>query len=292
MNKIGMDVKNKVFLITGGTSGVGKAIASGLAKLGAKIVIVSRSQERGQNALKDIAEATGNDKGEALVADLSLQSSIREAVEEFKRRYDHLHVLVNAAGAMYFKKQVTQEGMDRSLMVNYLDHFLLTHELLDMLKESRPARIITVAGNPRFLKDISHAKIDFEDIQLKKHYSGLRATSQALFARTYFTFELAKRLEGTGVTAVAFHPGYIKSNLAQNWPWYIKAMILFTTPFVGVGKAKEDCEIGVYLAASKEVENISGVFFDDQMKIMPYHEEYDKEAGRKLWSISEEFTQN
>jgi NAD(P)-dependent dehydrogenase (short-subunit alcohol dehydrogenase family) len=144
----------------------------GLARLGAKIVIISRSSERGQDALHSIAEATGNDRGEVLVADLSLQSSIRNVSEEFKRKYDNLHVLANLGGAIYLEKQLTQEGIERMFAVNYLGHFLLTNQLLDILKESRPSRVITVSGAPRFLKN---AKINIEDIQLEKHFSGLRA---------------------------------------------------------------------------------------------------------------------
>lgn len=282
MEGIGVDIDNRVFLITGGTSGVGKAIALGLAKLGAKIVIVGRSRERGQSALRDIAEATGNDRGEFLAADLALQSSIRQASEEFKRRFDCLHVLVNAGGAIYWDRQLTPEGVERMLAVNYLGHFLLTHQMLDMLKESRPSRVITISGNPRFLRK---PKLDLDDIQLEKRFSGLRAAAQALFARTFFSFELAKRLQGTGVTSVAFHPGLIKSNLIQGSPWYIRAMTSLTS-----ASAKADCEIGVYLAAAKEIEKASGVFFDDKRQILPFHETFDEEIGRKLWRLSEKLT--
>lgn len=275
-----MDIQNRVYLITGGTSGVGKAIALGLAKLGAKIVIVSRTPERGQEALQAIAEATGNDKGEFLVADLSLQSSIRKASEAFKRKHDRLHVLVNAGGAAYFDKQLTPEGIERMFAVNYLSHYLLTYELLDLLQDSRPSRVITVAGAPRFLKN---AKIDFENIQLANGFSGLRAAAQTMFARVAFTSELARRLEGTGVTALAFHPGLVQSNLVRNGPWYIRMYGELANR-----SAKKDCEIGVYLAAAKEVENVSGAFFDDRKQIVSFPELQNEESGRRLWRMSEE----
>ncbi|OXL85623.1 oxidoreductase [Paenibacillus sp. SSG-1] len=282
MQETNMDFQNKVVLITGGTSGVGKAIALGLARLGAKIVIISRNHERGQEALHDIAKATGNEKGEFMVADLSLQSSIRKVSEEFKRKYDHLHVLANVGGAVYFEKQLTSEGIERTFALNYLSHFLLTNELLDMLKESRPSRVITVSGAPRFLKK---ANFNVEDVQLVNHFSGLGATAQALFARVIFTYELTRRLEGTGVRAFTFHPGLVQSNLTRNAPWYIKAYGKLANR-----RAKEDCEIGVYLAAAKEVENVNGVFFDDQMQMMTFPILQDEEMGRRLWSISEELT--
>lgn len=282
MSGIKMDVDNRVFLITGGTSGVGKAIAMGLARHGAKIVIVGRSLARGQRALREIAAATGNERGEFLTADLAQQASIRQASEEVKRRYDRLHVLVNAGGAMYWEKQLTPDGIERMFAVNYLGHFLLTHQLLDMLKESRPARVITLAGNPRFLRN---PKLDMDDIQLTKQFGALRAAAQALFARTFFAFELAKRLEGTGVTSVAFHPGLIKSNLVQHSPWYLRAMSGLANAL-----AKEDCEIGVYLAAAKEAESATGVFFDDKRRILPLHETFEEAIGSKLWRLSEKLT--
>lgn len=277
-----MDVKDRVFLVTGGTSGVGKAIALGLARVGAKVVIVSRSAKRGEAASEEIAHATGNNQGEFLVADLSLQSSIRSVNEEFKSKFDHLHVLVNAAGAIFSQQQKTEEELDRSFAVNYLGHFLLTNLLLDALKESRPARILTVAGNPSFLKN---PKINLQDIQLAKNYSGLGATSQAMVARTIFSFELAKRLEGTEVTSVAFHPGLIKSNLTQSSPFLLKVMGTVMNTW-----AKDECKVAVFLATAKEVENVSGVFFNDKMQKVPFH--YDEEVGSKLWNLSEELTGN
>jgi NAD(P)-dependent dehydrogenase (short-subunit alcohol dehydrogenase family) len=280
-----MDLKDRVFLITGGTSGVGKATANGLAKLGAKIVIVSRSAERGQDALNSIAQATGNDRGEYLVADLSLQSSVKALTEEVKRKYDNLHVLANLAGAIYFEKQLTSEGIERMFAINYLNQFFLTTQLLDMLKESRPARVITVLGNPRFL---GNPKINFEDLQSTKKFSGMAALGQGMFARAFFALELARRLEGTGVTSVSFHPGNVKSNLLKttsNVPWLIKIV----TPIFDA-LAKDTCDIGVYLAAAKEIEQVSAVFFDDKKKIVPIYEKYDEAVGRKLWRASEELT--
>jgi NAD(P)-dependent dehydrogenase (short-subunit alcohol dehydrogenase family) len=279
MNATDMNIKDRVFLITGGTSGVGNATAMGLARLGAKVVIVSRSEKRGQQTLAEIAQVTGNDQGDVLVADLALQASIKSACETFKRKYDHLHVLANLGGAVYTEKQITSEGIERMFAVNYLGHFVLTMQLLDMLKTSRPARVITVLGAPRFLKN---PQINLDDLQLEQNFNGLRVLAQGLFARAYFTFELAKRLEGTGVTAVAFHPGWVRSQLTQNLPRYLHMLSSATNIF-----AKADCEIGVYLAAAKAVEGISGVYFDDKKQIVPIQQHYDAETGRRLWDISE-----
>jgi NAD(P)-dependent dehydrogenase (short-subunit alcohol dehydrogenase family) len=283
MNAADVNIKNRVFLVTGGTAGVGKAIALGLAKIGAKVIIVSRTDESGLKTVKYITEASGNGKIEYLAADLALQSSIRKACEEFKRKHDRLHVLINAAGAIFFEKRLTSEGTDTSFAVNYLSHFLLTNQLIDILKDSHPSRVITVAGAPGYLKN---PKIDLDDIQLKNHYSGMQAVSRAMFARFIFTFKLAKRLDGTGVTSIAFHPGLIKSNLTNNAPWILKAMsALIFSPW-----SKSECGIGIYLATSKEVEKTNGVFYDDKYRIVPFRKNYDEAVANKLWNISEKLT--
>ena len=282
MNTAGINVKDRVFLVTGGTSGVGKAIAIGLARTGARVVIISRTAESGQRAVQSLAEATGDDRAAFLVADLSLQSSIHQVSETFKRTYDNLHVLVNAAGALFFEKQCTKEGIDQAFAVNYLSHFLLTNQLLDILKASRSARVMTVAGAPRFLQ---HPTIDLNDLQLEQRYSGLQATSQAMFGRMFFTFELAKRLAGTGVTAVAFHPGLIQSNLVQHAPWWLKMITTLMKPW-----EKTECKIGVYLATAKAAEAATGVLFDDQKQIVPLNAKYDPVVGEQLWRMSEHLT--
>ncbi len=277
-----MNQTDKVFLITGGSSGVGKATAIGLAQKGAKVVIVNRNAAQSQQALKEIAHRTGNDQGTYLTADLSLQSSIRNLADEFKRKYDNLHVLANCAGAIFNQKQITSEGIERSFAVNYMSHFVLTNQLLDMLKASGPSRIITVTGNPSFLKN---AKVNFDDLQHLNQFNGMMATANAMYARQIFTFELAKRLKGEKVTANAFNPGVIKSNLTAHSPWYMKLLAVFYKPF-----EKDVCGVSTYLSTSEEVQNVSGRFFNHNRNIIPFHEKFDRKAGEKLWSMSEELS--
>lgn len=148
---------------------------------------------------------------------------------------DRLHVLVNLGGAVNFEKHLTPEGFGQTFAVNYLSNYLLTIELLDILKASKPARVITVAGAPRFLK---HAKINFDDIQSLQHFSGLGALAQSMFARTFFSFALAQRLQGSGVSSLVFHPGFIKSDLARNAPWTLKLITSLMN-----GRGKEVCDI-------------------------------------------------
>ena len=150
MNQQNNALKEQTFLISGGSSGVGKATAIGLAQKGAKIVIVNRDAAASQQALEEIARRTGNDRGEYLVADLFLQSSVKKLAEEFKNKYNNLHVLANCAGAIFNEKQLTAEGIERTFAINYISHYWLTTNLLDILQESGASRIITVAGNPAF----------------------------------------------------------------------------------------------------------------------------------------------
>jgi len=279
MNAIDKSLTGKIFLLTGGTSGVGKATALGIAQKGAKIVILSRSAENAAMALREIAQKTGNDQGEYLVADLSSQASIRKVADQFKQKYTNLHVLANLAGGLFFEKQLTADGIERSFAVNYLSHFLLTCQLLDILKASAPSRVVTVGGNPAFLRK---ANINFDDLQCVERFGGLKATMQAMHARLFFAFELARRLQGTNVTSVVFNPGVIKSNLTAHAPWYMKLIAAFYRPF-----EKEVCEVGAYLATAPEVAYPTGVFFDDKMRIVPFHEQLDWSIGEKLWAVSE-----
>ena len=273
--------QNQVFLISGGTSGVGQALATGIAALGAKVVIISRTAESGQQGVAHIAQATGNDRVEFLVADLSLQASIRHAAAEFKRRFDNLHVLANVAGALFFEKQLTAEGIDKSLAVNYLSHFYLTNQLLDVLQASGPARVMTVGGAPRFLRQ---PVIDLQDLQLAHNYSGMRATSQAMFARLYFAFALARRLQGTSVTSVAFHPGLVSSRLVKDAPWWLKLLTGVLKPW-----EKTTCESGVYVATAPEAA-ANGAFFDDQKRLVALNDKYNPAIGEQLWQLSEALT--
>jgi NAD(P)-dependent dehydrogenase (short-subunit alcohol dehydrogenase family) len=274
--------RNQVYLITGGTSGVGQAIATGLAAQGGKVVILSRTAESGQQGIRHITEVTGNDRAEFLVADLSLLSSIRSASAEFKRRFNNLHVLVNAAGALYFDQQFTAEGNELTFAVNYLSHFYLTTQLLDVLHASAPARVVTVGVRPAFLKNPT---LDLQDLQGRQQFSWLKATGQATIARHYFVFTLARRLQGTGVTSVAFYPGLVTSKLAKHAPWWLKAIMRLTALW-----AKDTCAIGVDLATAPEVAQATGVFFDDQRQLIPLHTQYDPVIGDTLWHLSEELT--
>lgn len=274
-----MKDNNKIFLVTGGTSGVGKATAISLAQQNNKVVIVGRHAQKCEATIEEIATRTGNNKTDYLLADLSLKTSVKKVAEDFKNKYDNLHVLANCVGAMFSEMQLTNESIERSFAINYMSHFWLTTNLLDILKESSPSRIITIGGNALFLKN---AKLDFNNLQYTNNFNGLKAAANAMYARLFFTFELAKRLEGTKVTANIFNSGPIKSNLMVNAPWYIK---MVTKIFKQ--SEKDVCDIANYLATSNEVENISGRFFKEDKTIVPFYEKFNANIGERLWEMSE-----
>jgi NAD(P)-dependent dehydrogenase (short-subunit alcohol dehydrogenase family) len=273
----------KTYLVTGGTSGVGHAIAAGIAQTGANVVIVSRSAANGEKAVKKISEKSANKNISFFTADLSLMQSVYQLSEQFRGQHKNLYGLVNAAGAWYFKKEITNEGIDKSFAVNYLGHFALTNYLLDLLKATEDARIVTVGGNPRFLKK---PKIDFNDLQLSKSYGGLKSAELTMFARIYFGYELADRLGNTSVSSMIFHPGFVKSNLVSNAPWWGKLLVNL---WPSVRNAPETCDSGVYVAAKKSAKSTSGKFFDDKNNILELRTNFDKSIGKELWTLSEKF---
>lgn len=278
-----MELKDKTYLVTGGTSGVGKAIAIGIAKTGANVVIVSRNASNGEQTVKEIQEKSANKNISFLTADLSLLKSVEQLSKQFTEQHNQLHGLVNAAGAWYFKKEITSEGIDKSFAINYLSHFVLTNRLLDLLKATDDARIVTVAGAPRFLKK---PKIDLNNLQLEKSYSWMKATNLAMFARVYFGFELADRLQNTSVSSMVFHPGFVKSNLGKGaTPWWLKLMFSFSSD---VRNAPETCESGIYVATKENAKSTNGKFFDEKNNIVELRDKFDKSIGKELWLLSEQ----
>jgi len=273
-------MKDKLILITGGSAGVGRAAALGLARMGARIVLLSRDRQRAEQTRQELVASTGNEGIELLQADLSEWASIRRAVEQFKERYESLEVLMNCAGVLYLKRTVSIEGAEMTLAVEFLGHFLLTNLLLDVLKQSAPARVLTVTGNAGPLR---FARIHFDDLQLESGYNPVRAKLQAELAKSMFTLELARRLEGTGVTANAFHPGLIHSRIIRNLPWYLRI-----PGALGMAFLSKETGTGLYLASSPDVEGVSGRFFERvaREKKVPL----DFEEARRLWTVAESLT--
>jgi NAD(P)-dependent dehydrogenase (short-subunit alcohol dehydrogenase family) len=272
----------KVCLVTGGNSGVGKAAGLGLARLGACVIILCHDRKRGEDAREYIKRKSGNNNIELMLADLSVQDSIRGFARKFKEKYDKLHVLSNMAGVLLFQRQCTPDGIERTFATDYLSHFLLTHYLLEHLKAAGPSRIITVSGSRRIL---NKAKINFDNIQFERNYNGLQAAMQSTLARFIFTCELAKRLEGTKVTANTFDPKRVRSNLPRNLPWYGRFVYSMIKPFL-----KKECPTCIYLASSPNVDGISGKYFIDSRAVDFRPPGYTMAVSERLWKISEELT--
>jgi NAD(P)-dependent dehydrogenase (short-subunit alcohol dehydrogenase family) len=275
-------MNGKTCLVTGGTSGVGFATASGLAELGASVIIVGRDPARGKAALEEIRRKSGNPDVELLCADLSAQRSIRRLARSVEAERDALHVLVNAAGILRRRRSMTVDGVETTLAVDYLSHFLLTNLLMGILMKSAPSRVVTVAGAPRILRK---AALDPEDLDPKGRFSIFGAAVRAAAARLVFSFELARRLEGTGVTSNAFHPGLVRSALARDLPPCLRLPFQLIQPLL-----KDTCPAGVYLASSPEVQHVSGRYFVDGRPVEPVPGGFTPRVAQALWEVSEHLT--
>lgn len=282
-NEENKDIKGKVCLITGATSGIGKVTARELARKGARLVIVSRNQLKCENTIASIRDETGNKDIEYMVADLSSQDQIRQLARGFLDRYDHLDVLVNNAGAIFLSRDVSVDGIEMTWALNHLNYFLLTNLLLDTLKASASARIINVASTAH-----RGAKINFDDLQGGHHYNGMQAYSQSKLANILFTYELARRLEGTQVTANALHPGFVASGFAKNNGGLVRLGMGVVQLFAI--SPEKGAETSIYLASSPEVEGVSGSYFVKKQAVRSDPASYNEETAQKLWQVSEAMT--
>lgn len=271
----------RVALVTGAASGVGRATSIGLAREGMTVVLLVRNSERGQQALRDIRVSVPNAKVEMLECDLASQSSIRDAARRFVAGNDRLDVLVNAAGVFVKEKTLTAEGIELTFATNYLSYFLLTHELLTLLRTSAPARVVNVASK------YGRTKIDFDDLQrLRTPYSYLKSTPRTMLARVLFTQELANRLNGTGVVANAVHPGLVaKTRLLQDTRGPFK---WFTDTFGSTPEKGADSV--VWLATAPETGAITGKMFAKRKEISTPGQGSDPAVRKRLWEESEKLT--
>lgn len=277
-------MKDKIVLVTGATSGIGMVTALELARIGASVVIAGRSEEKCQATLKTITEETGNTSVEYLVADLSVMAEVRRLASEFKKRYDRLHVLVNNAGGIYSKRRETSEGLEYTFALNHLAYFLLTCLLLDIIKRSAPARIVSVSSGIH-----KAAKSHFDDLELTRGYSAFKAYGQSKLANVLFTYELARRLDGSGVTATVMSPGMTSTGFGLNNPGFLGVMTKLSNA-IGGRAPEKGAETLIWLASSPEVEGLTGKYFEDCKAIPSSKASYDEEVSRRLWDVSEKLT--
>ena len=211
MTKLDNPMEGSVCMVTGATSGIGKVTARRLAQQGTRLVVVGRSRERSAASVRQIQQQTGNTSVEFMLADLSSQQDICQLAEGFKRQYQRLDVLVNNAGAIMFSRQESLDGIEMTLALNHLSYFLLTNLLLEPLKSGAPSRIINVSSSAHH-----KAKLDFEDLQSLKRYRAFQAYARSKLGNLLFTYELGERLQGTGITVNALHPGLVATNFMAN----------------------------------------------------------------------------
>ena len=273
-------MNGKVCLITGATAGIGYVTALEIARMGASVTLLGRNQQKCEASLKAIQEQTGNPHVEYLLADLSSQAQIRSAAEKFHARHDHLDVLVNNAGGFNLTRKLSVDGIEMTFAVNHLAYFLLTLLLLDALKSSPSARVINVSSGSHYGEHL-----DFNDLQLKRFYNPMQAYGRSKLANILFTYELARRLQGTQVTSNALTPGMVATEI---WTKVNRFLTPLINPVIRrIGQTPlEGAQTSIYLATSPDVEGISGKYYANKHPVKSSAASYDQEAARRLWDIS------
>jgi retinol dehydrogenase 14 len=270
----------KIVLITGGTGGIGKATALGLATLGARVGITGRDLQRAEEVAADIRAASGNAAVDVFAADMSSHAEVRQLAVAVLDAYPRLDVLINNVGGFWAHRHATRDGLEHTFALNHLAPFLLTTLLLDRLKASAPARVVTVSSGAQ-----AAGRIDFDDLQGSRKYSGQRAYSQSKLANVMFTNELARHLAGSGVTANSVHPGVVRTNFgAEDQAWYFSAISRLVRPLLK--SPAQGAETPIYLASSPELDGVSGTFFVNRKARTANKLAYDDEVMTRLWQVS------
>jgi retinol dehydrogenase 14 len=269
----------RTVLVTGGTAGIGKATAVGLARMGAQVAVIGRDAGRAEDAAREI-RAAGGENVAALVGDLSVQSEVRRLADEALDRLPRLDALVNNVGGYWNTHQLTADGRERTFAVNHLAPFLLTNLLLDRLTHSAPARVVTVASNAHAM-----GQIDFADLEGDGAYSGARAYNQSKLANVLFTYELARRLHGTSVTANALHPGVVSTAFGAEDPGRAQRLLVpFLRPFMKT--PSRGAATSIYVASTPDLERVTGRYFANGKPKRSAKTSYDETAAARLWRVS------
>jgi len=277
----GAPMRGKTVLVTGGTSGIGKATGLGLAAMGAHVAIIGRDSGRTEVAVAEI-RATGGGQVDGFVADLSSQSQVRRLAGDVLDRLPRIDVLINNAGGYWDTRHVTVDGLEHTFALNYLASFLLTNLLLDRLKASAPARVINVASHAEAM-----GRIDFDDLQGEGSYSGARAYNQSKLANVLFTYELARRLEGTSVTALALHPGVVNTSFGAEDPRGVQRVLLpLMRPFMK--SPARGAATSIHLASAPELERVTGRYFVNSKPKKSSDASNDGTTAARLWQRSDE----
>ncbi|XP_044031515.1 retinol dehydrogenase 12, like isoform X1 [Siniperca chuatsi] len=270
---------DKTVVITGANTGIGKEAAIDLAKRGAKVIMACRDMERAQAALKEVIESSGNENVVCMKLDLADSKSIREFAEAINKGEPKLNILINNAGVMVCPYGKTADGFEMQIGVNHLGHFLLTHLLIDLIKRSAPARIVTVSSMAH-----SWGSINLEDINSEKSYNKNGAYSQSKLANILFTRSLAKRLEGTGVTTYSLHPGVVQTDLWRHLSGPQQVIMKLASPFTK--NSVQGAQTTIYCAVEPSLEKESGGYYSDCAPANCSAAGKDDDVAQKLWELS------
>jgi retinol dehydrogenase-14 len=278
-------MSERISIVTGANSGIGKVTARELARRGDTVVMICRSSQRGEQARQELITATGNERIDLIQADFASLDHVRRAATTFKQRYQRLDVLVNNAGLLINKRMLSADGYEATFAINHLAPFLLTHLLLDTIKASAPARIINLSSGAHFA-----ANLRLNDLQAERGYNAFIAYSNSKLCNVLFSYELARRLAGTGVTVNAVHPGGVATNFARGNESGGLLNMLFGLARPFLRTPEQGAETSIYLATSPEVEGVTGKYFADSRPQTSSGVSRDSDIQRRLWAISEELT--
>jgi NAD(P)-dependent dehydrogenase (short-subunit alcohol dehydrogenase family) len=281
MHMMTTNMTGKIVLITGATNGIGKIAAIELARMGANVSIVARNRSKGQAVLEEITRETNNVQIELFIADLSSMADVRKLAQEFMAKHGTLDVLLNNAGAFYSDRKLSADGLEMTFALNHMSYFLLTNLLLPTLKNTANARIVSVSSAAHF-----QGKLDFANLQGEQKFSGWKAYGDSKLENVLFTFALARRLAGTGVTANCLHPGFVKTGFADgNSGWFSTVFgivkNLFAIP------VEEGAKTMIHLASSPEVASVTGKYFDKSKAVTSSAASLDQAVQEQLWAHSE-----
>lgn len=278
------DLNGKVCLVTGATSGIGEVTAKALAARGAQVILVGRNQLKAAMTVQQIQSETGSNSVQYLLADFADLQQIHDLVSSFKSQYSRLDVLINNAGAYFNSRRQTAYGVEMTFLVNHLAPFLLTNLLLDMIKASPAARIINVSSDAH-----QYGSMDFADLEYKRRYFGMKAYARSKLANILFTYELARRLEGSAVTVNALHPGHIATDIWRTNFSLIGPLLKWIMGFFAI-TPEEGAKTSIYLASSPEVEGLTGQYYVKREVVQSSPMSYDQNLARQLWRVSEQLS--
>ena len=269
----------RTLLVTGATAGIGRATAMGLARMGAHLAITGRDRGRAKDVAREIRTAGGG-QVDVFIADLSSQTQVRRLAVEVLQRFARIDALVNNVGGYWNTRHVTADGLERTFALNHLAPFLLTNLLLGRMQQSAPARVVTVSSNAPAM-----GRIDFNDLQGERSYSGARAYNQSKLANVLFTYELARRLHGTAVTANALHPGVVSTSFGAEDPGRVQRLFVpVMRPFMKT--PTRGAATSIHLASAADVERVSGHYFVNSKPKKSSERSYDQVAAARLWQMS------